>query len=186
MCSHDKRTICINVQASCTNLELVSRFIQEELEQSEVEVSLSPLSTPIEVDQIWLDGMGRQVKITCPDSTNMLKGELVGPDHLGWNYYNQDGYCLPINIMSKYNLVQLLPPAEPIEPKPGEYWMDRDGDVWLVKKDSSFNNTFPLCAHGNSNLTWTRTGKYLHDDTHQYDLVSRVYISTVPLEEDKA
>jgi hypothetical protein len=63
------------------------------------------------------------------------------------------------------------------EPKPGEYWIDKQNNVWLLTKNErdSSNSLYPL-GTATYNRIWNVNGKLRHDSNDYRDLIARVFI----------
>lgn len=82
--------------------------------------------------------------------------EHITTDWLSWGYEN--GFIV----------------REVIYPRPGEYWMDHGGNVWLLSENDDFQ--YPLQGNDETR-SWTCNGHYNHDKhTDSSDLVRQVTI----------
>jgi hypothetical protein len=190
---HEARKINITLQVTVSNLVAIQTFRQNALDKGEaVKVTLDPLSNPIGLNQKWLDGAKRVIKIIDRETTGGLLwiGETTREDGGTVQlYYTSGGYCTPnnsiltdnVSSIRSHNLIQLM---DFNEPKPGEYWMDGRTNVWLIEYHD--DDYYVLCAKGHKNRTWTKYGNYLKADStlegmSDLDLVSQVFISHTPL-----
>lgn len=64
--------------------------------------------------------------------------------------------------------------SEPIEPKPGEYWMDGNNKVWLL--DERGGAYYTLQASG-THRTWAADGKFCYGAIGANDLLFKVNVT---------
>lgn len=181
------RTISISVKVTPTNIAEINRYVNEHIMPCDItEVTISPIE--LEANQIWLDGMGREIKIVASTV------DCITTHHKTWrgillpiddniiirNYsYDDNGICFENDgthtQLNRLNLIQLL---SSIEPKPGEYWVDGNNDVWFLR-DRGGASAYTLSANGTR--SWTKFGKYLPGNNHDSrDLIKRVYFTANP------
>lgn len=173
------RNITITLPYNKSNIAIIDG-LREEISQ----ISLSPIDTGIQANQIWVDGKGQLVKIKYPTllhSPPVHAGEIIAPESTDViNYYDKNGlYFIPgtqgeVNPLCEYNLSHLLNVKAP---NPGEYWIDRQKNVWHLVK----HKTIPyLLASPGSTRTWHKdTGRFLYASNYEdeRDLVEQVLIT---------
>jgi hypothetical protein len=154
--------------------------------QTEIKgATLWPSDNAIELNQVWIDGEGQQVKIKYLISHTipiMWCGEFI--TRLGTvmhEYYDDNGMYIAhgshgaTDPLHRYNLSHMIIVNEP---KPGEYWIDKQNNVWLLMEH--IDAPLFLRAVGTDRTWYKGDGRYSREHIDDRDLVSRVFISSIP------